>query len=736
MRLHQCLMCCASFLFISGVPAQVSVPHLVNFNGAVRDATGQPLMGPQALTFSIYTDATSRTPLWQETQSIALDEQGRYTAHLGAATANGIPVELFTTSQPLWLGVQAQTTGAVEQPRVLLVSAPYALKAGDADTLGGKPVSAFVTRDAVSAPGGESLAAAAGTHARETIGVTSTVGGSGTAGYIPVWTDGADIGNSVLFQFGTRIGLGTTVPSYDLDVYRSQDQDTVLEVRNPNTGSAARANLRLLSDQAVFSLIAGSVANGGGLYFQGQGDNLMAFQQIANAPMSFFTDNAERMRVLANGNVGIGTTAPTAKLEVNGAAKFDGLITFAAGQTFPGGGGGTITAVNAGAGLAGGGTSGSVSLALQSCATGQELQSTGAAWSCVVPANGTITAVTAGTDLTGGGTSGPLTLNLDTTKVPELAAANSFTAPQTITAGAVTSTGLSVTGGNASFGGNGIQGYGGTGNGNNAGAGLYGLGGNSTGSYGGDGLDVTGGNSDQVGGGGYGILAIAGKDVNNAQSYGAWIAGKMYTHSGGDINNPQLSVGQDTADDYDRLRFSVATSASYWDIAMGPGSQPVLNFYRSDTGNIMSLVPGDATNLMVMSNGACLTKGGVWTNNSDRNLKTDFRAVSGAEVLQRLAAMPITNWSYKTEGESVRHIGPMAQDFATAFRLGSDDTHITTIDESGVALAAIQELYRENKQLLRDNQELKAAVIALQARVEQHRPAHPHGRRSHADVRF
>jgi hypothetical protein len=125
----------------------------------------------------------------------------------------------------------------------------------------------------------------------------------------------------------------------------------------------------------------------------------------------------------------------------------------------------------------------------------------------------------------------------------------------------------------------------------------------------------------------------------------------------------------------------------------------------------MSLVPGDTTNLMVMSNGARLTKGGVWTNNSDRNLKTDFRAVSGAEVLRRLDAMPITNWSYKTEGEGVRHIGPMAQDFAAAFRVGSDDTHITTIDESGVALAAIQQLYREN-------QELKAAVAALQRRLD------------------
>jgi len=295
-----------------------------------------------------------------------------------------MPLDLFTSGQSLWLGVQPQTTGAPEQSRVLLVSAPYALKAADAETLGGKPASAFVTREMTTAADGEKLAAAAN-NTREAISTTSTIGGSGTAGYIPMWTDSADIGNSVLFQSGTKVGVGTIVPSYDFDLFRSQNQDTVFEVRNPNTGSAARANLRMLSDQALFSIIAGSVANGGGLYFQGQGDSIMEFQQIANSPMAFLTNNLERMRVLANGNVGIGTTAPAAKLEVNGTTKFDGLITFAPGQTFPGGSsGGTVFSVGSGLGLTGG-------------------------------------------PITSAGT-----LSIDTSVVPQLGVSNTFTASQTI----------------------------------------------------------------------------------------------------------------------------------------------------------------------------------------------------------------------------------------------------------------------------------------------------------------
>jgi len=198
--------------------------------------------------------------------------------------------------------------------------------------------------------------------------------------------------------------------------------------------------------------------------------------------------------------------------------------------------------------------------------------------------------------------------------------------------------------------------------------------------------------------------------------------------TGGNISSPQLLLHQGYTYQFARVRMSVATAASTWDIAVNGGSQPLMNFYRSDVGNVLSLTPG-ASNLMVMSNGATLTSGGVWTNNSDRSLKTEFQAVSGAEVLRRVSAMPITTWSYKTEGESVRHMGPMAQDFAAAFSLGSDDKHITTIDESGVALAAIQELYREN-------QELKAAVAALQARVDAKTPAHRRtvrtGRQPHA----
>jgi hypothetical protein len=78
------------------------------------------------------------------------------------------------------------------------------------------------------------------------------------------------------------------------------------------------------------------------------------------------------------------------------------------------------------------------------------------------------------------------------------------------------------------------------------------------------------------------------------------------------------------------------------------------------------------------------------TATSDRNAKERFAAVDLPAILAAVARLPIERWSYK--GEPVRHLGPMAQDFAAAFGLGADDRHIFPLDATGVALGAIQGL--------------------------------------------
>src|SRR6516225_9814724 len=131
-----------------------TVPRLVTFSGVLKDAGGKPVMGTVRVAFSVYEFQEGGSPLWVETQAVRADAQGRYTVLLGATQPEGVPLDLFTTRRARWLGVQPQLPATTEQPRVLLAGVPYALKAGDADTLGGKPASAYVTTETLGAPDG------------------------------------------------------------------------------------------------------------------------------------------------------------------------------------------------------------------------------------------------------------------------------------------------------------------------------------------------------------------------------------------------------------------------------------------------------------------------------------------------------------------------------------------------------------------------------------------------------
>ncbi len=118
--------------------------------------------------------------------------------------------------------------------------------------------------------------------------------------------------------------------------------------------------------------------------------------------------------------------------------------------------------------------------------------------------------------------------------------------------------------------------------------------------------------------------------------------------------------------------------------------------------------------------------GTTWVNSSDRNAKEDFAMIDPRAVLAKVSALPITEWRYKVEADGTEHLGPMAQDFHAAFGLnGADDKHISTVDEGGVALAAIQGLNQkveakdaEIEALKQQNAALAAQLQALAAAVK------------------
>ncbi len=351
--------------------ASATVPNLINYSGVLKDSTGRTLTSITGVTFLLYKDEQGSAPLWLETQNVTPDKAGHYTVRLGATSANGLPSDLFRTGEARWLAVQV--TGQAESARVLLVAVPYAMKAADAETIGGLPPSAFVLAAAPNAQTAptNSIGTASGGSAPPPVSSDVTTSG-GTVNTLPLFTTATNIQNSAVTQTGSgataKIGINTTTPTTALDV---------------NGGLTARGTLNLAA--------SGVATATKGFNSQPQAFVASVFNSSTSVavPQKFQwqAEPAGNDTAAASGTMNLlyasGTAMPT---ETGLKISSKGLFTFAPGQTFSGA--------------------------------------------------GTITGITAGTDLTGGGTGGNVTLNLNTTALnavyPQLAANNTFTGTQTI----------------------------------------------------------------------------------------------------------------------------------------------------------------------------------------------------------------------------------------------------------------------------------------------------------------
>jgi hypothetical protein len=230
------------FLFIAQaqqppmLSGSTALPHFVRFNGTAKDPSGHPLTGTVGITFSLYSDQADGSPRWLETQNVQLDNSGHYGVLLGSTKSEGLPVASFASEQAHWVGVEI--SGQSEGPRVLLVSAPYALKAGDAETVGGLPPSAFMLA-APSAPKSGKTG-----EVSPVITIIAIISGSGTAGFLPQWTSSTILGSSALFQTGSggasMIGINTATPSASLDVNGSLISRGALQLPSTGTASASQ----------------------------------------------------------------------------------------------------------------------------------------------------------------------------------------------------------------------------------------------------------------------------------------------------------------------------------------------------------------------------------------------------------------------------------------------------------------------------------------------------------------
>ena len=410
------LVCCSVL-----AQQQAIVPRLVNFTGKTADAQGKPISGIAGVTFAIYKEQYEGAPLWLETQNVQADAKGNYTVQLGATKPDGLPLDLFSSGEARWLGVSVN--GGQEQPRVLLLSVPYALKAADAETIGGLPPSAFVlvapANGNGTSVGSVTISSSASGTPSASSNVTTT---GGTVNALPLWTTATNVQSSAISQTGAgttaKIGIGTTTPAATLDVKGAETVRGALTL--PATGTAtATKGANSQPQDLVASSFSSSTSKAVNQTFQWQAE-----------PAANNTANPSGTLNLL---YGLGSTAPS---ETGLKLSPTGLITFATGQTFPGTGTGTIAGITtaSGSGLAGGGASGTLNLSvpaggvtnsmlqnskitlnatagggltapgamtlggtstigLQTCAANQVLQYISGAWGCSTLAIGGVTSV-------------------------------------------------------------------------------------------------------------------------------------------------------------------------------------------------------------------------------------------------------------------------------------------------------------------------------------------------------
>jgi hypothetical protein len=133
-----------------------------------------------------------------------------------------------------------------------------------------------------------------------------------------------------------NVGIGTSTPTALLEVKKSQNAGTSIIVDNPFTTAANTAFTAIsLKQGGANRFHIASINDNNTTHFGGGG--AVQFWNFANAPMLFSTNNTERMRINANGKIGIGTTvAPTAYLHITvPSAEFEALRVYRAG-TGPG----------------------------------------------------------------------------------------------------------------------------------------------------------------------------------------------------------------------------------------------------------------------------------------------------------------------------------------------------------------------------------------------------------------
>ena len=264
-------------------------------------------------------------------------------------------------------------------------------------------------------------------------------------------------------------------------------------------------------------------------------------------------------------------------------------------------------------------------------------------------------------------------------------------------------------------------------------------------------LSTVGGGRNNTASGGltYGSATVGGGEDNTASGWWATIGGGLENVASGET----ATVGGGYRNTASGKRTTVGggmnnTASGWFATVPGGGSNTAQGYYsfaagrRAKANNQGCFVWGDSTDADVtcsndnrwvarasggvyfysnssLTSGVYVAAGGnSWNSISDRATKENFTAVDGRTILDKLAALSVQDYNLKSQDPSIRHIGPVAQDFYAAFGYGESDRAINMEDADGVALAATQGLYGLTQEQAARIEELEAENVTLQERLD------------------
>ncbi len=214
--------------------------------------------------------------------------------------------------------------------------------------------------------------------------------------------------------------------------------------------------------------------------------------------------------------------------------------------------------------------------------------------------------------------------------------------------------------------------------------------------------------------GGIGVSGLA----TSPTGFGGYFTGPgtaVYARGGPVAAADLILAGTSGGDDNGNLYSDPAYPSS--DLVLAANDDIALHLDENNDETDGSFTISNGTNSVVFSvnESGTVQVSGTTVHTSDRNRKADFSDVNIEAILDGVAGLPMQTWRYRDD--PIRHLGPMAQDFSAAFGLGQDDVTIAAVDADGVALAAIQALYRLVQEQQAFARQQQTELNALRERV-------------------